>query len=129
MDNGRIEAILESAGKRFEQAEVFEESTDSVSVTFEDNRLKEITARQTHGVGLRVIREGRIGFASTTDLREPGRLVDMAEASAHYGDEARFDFPAGPDHLEPTGTYDDAVLRVSTEDMVGMGREGLELSV
>ena len=123
------QAILEAARKRFGQAEVFEESGESVSVEFEDNRLKEIKAVQFRGVGLRVIHEGRLGFASTTDLRDPARLVEMAAASAEFGDEALFDFPPQPAGLEAPETWDDRVPAVPTERLVEMGRDGLEMSL
>ncbi|MHC4592204.1 MAG: PmbA/TldA family metallopeptidase, partial [Planctomycetota bacterium] len=129
MEDGSAEEILEQAGQRFGCAEVCEESGESVSVSFEDSRLKEITTRQFRGVGLRVIHEGRIGFASTTDLRDPGRLVEMAGASALFGDEAQFELPGRPAELLPIPTYDDAVPQVAAERMVEMGREGLELSL
>ncbi len=129
MTDGSAEAVLHEAARRFDRAEVFEESGESVSVSFEDNRLKEITARQFRGVGLRVVHEGRIGFASTTDLREPARLAEMAAASAGFGDEAQFEFPPQPAELGPAETYDSRVLQVSADRMVEMGREGLELSV
>jgi len=128
MQEGAADRILEEAGRRFEQAEVFEESGESVSVDFEDNRLKEITTRQFHGVGLRVVHQGRIGFASTTDLRDPARLVEMAAASAAFGDEAKFEMPGQPAQVPSAETYDKRVPGVSAEQMVSMGREGLELS-
>ena len=128
--NARIEtdAILDEAARRFDTAEVFEESGESVSVSFEDNRLKEITVRQFRGVGLRVVHDGRIGFASTTDLRDPARLVEMAGASASFGDEAKFDLPAQPAELPTRETYDPAVPDVPISRMVEMGNEGLALS-
>jgi len=129
MSNTSIEQILEQARKRFDAAEVFEESGENVSVDFEDNRLKEITAQQHRGVGLRVIHEGRVGFASTTDLRDPARLVEMAAASAQYGDEATFEFPGNPGETADTPGYDDRVPQVSAERMVEIGREGLEMSL
>ncbi|MGD2173941.1 MAG: DNA gyrase modulator, partial [Candidatus Brocadiaceae bacterium] len=94
MSEATAERILDAAGAAFEAAEVYEESGETVRVAFEDNRLKQVQTRQRRGVGLRVIHDGRIGFASTTDLRDPGRLVEMATASAAFGDEAKFEFPA-----------------------------------
>jgi len=129
MTNDPVDAILELARRRFDQAELYEEKGESTSVTFEDNRLKEVTTKQFRGVGLRVIHRGRIGFASTTDLREPARLVEMAAASASFGDEARFEMPGQPGGLRPVQTYDERVLRVSARQMVEMGREGLEMSL
>ncbi len=128
MKPGSVEQILEGAAKRFDQAEAFEESGETLSVSFEDNRLKEITTRQFRGVGLRVIHEGRVGFASTTDLRDASRLVEMAAASAAYGDKAQFDLPAQPSGAPEAETYDKSVPRVSAARMVEMGNEGLALS-
>jgi PmbA protein len=128
MTDSAAEAILAAAAKRFGHAEVFEESSEAIEVSFEDNRLKEITTVQVRGIGLRVIHKGRVGFASTTDLRDPARLVEMAGASAEFGDEARFAFPAQPAGLRTVPTRDDAVPEVAAERLVEMGREGLEMS-
>jgi len=129
MTDGAAEAILAAAAKRFGHAEVFEQTSEAVEVRFEDNRLKEITTVQVRGIGLRVIHDGRVGFASTTDLRDPARLVEMAGASAEFGDEARFEFPGRPDALGTVQTWDDAVPGVGAERLVEMGREGLEMSL
>ncbi len=128
MNDGIAERILAAAAARFDAAELYEESGESVSVSFDDNRLKEIITRQTHGVGLRVIHRGRIGFAATSDLRDADRLLDMAEASAAYGDEARFELPPHPVDLPDVETYDEAVLGVGAEQMTAMGREALAMS-
>ncbi len=128
MAESSVERILELAGGRFDAAEVYEESGESVSVDFEDNRLKEITTRQHRGVGLRVIHGGRIGFASTTDLRNPQKLGDMAAASAQFGDEARFQFPGPASGVADTPLFSPDVPGVGVEQMVEMGREGLEMS-
>jgi len=121
--------ILEEANRRFGRAEVYEEAGETRSVRFEHNALKRIGARQFRGVGLRIIHEGRIGFASSTDLRDPRRLVEMAAASVQFGQEARFELPSSPDRLPEVSTEDAAVRDVSHESLVAMGREGLELSM
>jgi len=127
MPDNIAERILEIAAARFSAAEVFEENSETVSVDFEDNRLKEITTRQMRGVGLRIIHEGRIGFSSTTDLRRPERLVEMAAASAQFGDEAAFELRGQPDGAPQVELYDDRTASMSAERMVEMGREGLDL--
>ncbi len=128
MSDRIAEQVLQAACRRFDAAEVFEEAGETVSVRFEDSRLKEIRTQQRRGVGLRVIGEGRIGFASTTDLREPQRLVEQAGASAAFGDEARFEMPGRPAEVPHVATCDGAMEDVSAEQMVEMGREGLEMS-
>ncbi len=128
MSDSTAERILELAAGAFDAAEVFEETGETVSVGFQDNRLKEVHTEQRHGIGLRVIHGGRIGFASTTDLRDPARLIEMAAASALYGDEAKFAFPGKPAHLSECRMFDERVPAVTAEQMVEMGREGLEMS-
>jgi len=120
--------ILEEARKRADRAEVFMEEGETRSVKFENNRLKRVTAREFRGVGLRVFAGGRIGFASTTDLRDPRRLVEMAIQSAQFGEKPRFDLPGQPASLPHVPTDDPAVGAVSARDMAAIGREGLELS-
>jgi len=121
--------ILNEAQKRFDHAEVFEQTGETRSVNFESNKLKRVSARQYRGVGLRIVRDGRIGFASTTDLRDPRRLVEMAAESAQFGEQAKFQLPGLPDPLPQVLTEDPAVPEVSLDDMVTMGREGLEMSL
>jgi len=61
------EPILHAAQRLGAQrAEAFIVQSEETPVRFEANRLKEINARQTSGVALRVIVNGRIGFASST---------------------------------------------------------------
>ncbi len=120
--------ILEAARKRFDAAEVYEEACEEVTVAFDDSRLREIRAEQSRGIGLRVIDRGRIGFAASTDLREPGRLVEMARASAAFGDRATFEMPAMPADLSSPELYEQGMEQVGAEQMVEMGRQGLDLS-
>jgi len=89
-----IERILEMACRSAEAAEVILCESETRSAEFEGNRLKCITANSVRGVGLRVIRDGRLGFSSTTDLSRPELLVANALESAGYGRVARFSFPA-----------------------------------
>jgi PmbA protein len=128
MNENTAEKVLELAAEHFDAAEVYEETSETLSVSFEDNRLKEIRTRQLRGVGLRVIHKGRVGFASSTDLRAPERLIEMAATSAGFGDKALFEFPAQPEGLSQVVTYDRAVLDVSPDQMVQMGNAGLEKS-
>src|SRR2546428_5773028 len=76
-----------------QQAEVFAVETKETPVRFEANRLKEINARQTSGVALRVIVDGRIGFASSTKPGDVEQLVTAGVETAAFGPEAHLDFP------------------------------------
>lgn len=91
-----IDYILESALRQADSAEVLYEESESRDAAFENNRLKCLTTRQGRGAGLRLIKNGRIGFSSTTDMSKLDKLVRDAVASAEFGQEARFAFPPQP---------------------------------
>ncbi len=123
-----LEDIIELAGRRCEEADLYYHSGEDRSVDFENNKLKRVTSSQSAGVGLRVVSNGRIGFASTTDLRDPRRVVDMAVESAGFGEKAVFELPAGGADAGDVQTCDPAAGRIPMERMVDMGREALQMS-
>jgi PmbA protein len=116
------EAILTAArGAGAQQAEVFAVQSEETPVRFEANRLKEINARQTSGVALRVIVNGRIGFASSTKPRDVEELVAAAIETAPFGPEAHLDFPrdgAAPE----VDVFDSAVQTLPVDQMIETGQ-------
>ena len=70
-----MERILERARKVAEAAEVFYVSAEETPVHFEANRLKHIQGKQSTSVALRIIKNGRIGYATGTDLNDIQSLV------------------------------------------------------
>jgi len=115
-----IEHILGLALKSAEEAEVFHVSSNGTIATYEANRLKLMETRATEGAALRIIKNGRIGFAATTDLNYPQSLVDTAVEVAPFGPEARLTFPAKTTYPD-VNTLDDSVNSYSTEKMVETG--------
>lgn len=115
-----MENILALAKKVAEEAEVFLVSSRETPVGFEANRLKRLETRETTSVSLRIVKDGRIGFASTTRLDDPQALVNMAVESAQFGAEARFTLPPAQGYPE-IEVYDARVEGVAIEEMVGIG--------
>ena len=62
-----MEHILAQAKKVAEEAEVFQVSSEETQVHFEANRLKQIQTKQQTSVALRIVKKGRIGYATTTE--------------------------------------------------------------
>ena len=73
--------------------EIVHSSNLSKGYQFENNALKTISINETSGLGLRIIQNGRLGFAATTDLNNLQRLIDQAVVSARFGKKAHFEFP------------------------------------
>ena len=116
-----MENILNQAKQVAEEAEVFLVSAEETSVQFETNRLKHIQSKQSTSLALRIIKEGRIGYATATDLTNED-LVDMALATASFGMTARFELPSATSYPD-VAVFDPAVESVSLEQMVRLGEE------
>lgn len=92
MSDAILEKILELAAPNTQAAEVYFVSSQDTPIEFENNRLKSLQTKAVQGVALRVIRNGRLGFASSTDLTRLEDLVDAAVQTAEIGSLVDFDF-------------------------------------
>ncbi len=115
------EELLAQAVKVAEEAEVFWVSRQETPAIFEANRLKRIEYRETSGVALRIIKDGRIGFSSTTNMEDGQGLIQRALELAPFGADARLQFPSTRSY-EPVDVYDPRVEALPLEEMVNTGQ-------
>jgi PmbA protein len=116
-----MEDILAQAKRAAEEAEVFMVSLEETPVGFEANRLKNIQSKQSSSVALRIVRQGRIGYATSTELGDGRNLVDMAVETAQFGTLAKFEFPSLTSYPEVQVFDPDAETTV--EKMIEIGKE------
>ncbi|UCC61008.1 MAG: TldD/PmbA family protein [Dehalococcoidia bacterium] len=116
-----MEELLDLAKKVADEAEVFSISHIETDAVFEANRLKHVQSRESSGRALRIIKEGRIGFAASNKTDGAQELVDMALEMAPFGAEARFEFPQLETYPE-VEVYDPDVEVVSEKSMVDLGQ-------
>jgi PmbA protein len=121
-----VEDILAQAKKVAEAAEVFMVSSEETPVQFEANRLKRIQGKQNTSVALRIIKEGRVGYAVTTDLSDTRRLVANAAETAPLGVQARFGLPPKTSYPQ-TKVFDSYIDSISIENMIELGEELIAL--
>lgn len=115
-----MEELLSLAKKSAQEAEVFLTSYEETPVIFEANRLKQLQTRQSLMVALRIIRDGRVGFSTATDLRDRSKLVNQAVEVSQFGAPVKFEFPAR--ELYPQlDIYDPAIETFPLERMIDMG--------
>ena len=115
-----MEKLLEKALKRVDEAEVYYGESEQTPILFKSDVLHSIDAKQTHGVGLRVIKDGRVGFSSTSDTSKTDELIDRAVDSARFGQEAKFAFPQEQD-IPKVHIFDEKVADYRAEDAVKEG--------
>lgn len=115
-----MDDILERAKKVAEEAELYIVTSESTPVVFETNRLKNIESKQSTIMALRVIKNGRIGYAVATGTDGGVKLVDDAVETAEFGQEAKFEFPKRTPY-PMIDVFDPEVERVTLEHMIKLG--------
>ena len=123
-----MEEILALAQKTARAAELFAVTAEETSVQFETNRLKHAQSKQSNHLALRIIKEGRLGHATTTETDDARNLIDSAVETARFGMPARFELPP-PTPYPPIDVFDPAVPTTPIEDMNKLGQELIEIIV
>ena len=88
-----VEELLAAAKQVAAEADVYHVSFEETPVAFEGNQLKSILTRQSEGIALRLVKDGRIGFASAMGAQRWQEILDHALETAQFGAEARFHLP------------------------------------
>lgn len=90
-----INEILEIAAKYVDSAEVYYLESTSTPVNFDANKLKSLETKEVRGAALRVIKNGKLGFATTTDLDSSkfNQFVKYAVEASEFGAEVDWNFP------------------------------------
>jgi PmbA protein len=117
-----MERILALAKKAADEADVYQISSEETQVHFEANRLKQLQTNQQTNIALRIIKNGRIGYATTTGTGDAKELVANAVETAEFGTEAKFQHPDSTKFPE-VDIFDKAVEAVPIKEMVGFGEE------
>ena len=119
MKDSIVEKVIDLANKKRIEAEVYYVASQDTPIEFGNNRLKSLETKASEGIALRVIADGKLGFASSTDLTRLADLVDAAVATAEIGDPVEFDFTKDINSIEPKNDYQPP----STEKLVEVGED------
>jgi len=120
-----LEELLTRASKAADTAEVYRVVSHETQVQFEANRLKHIKQRDKHLTALRVISNGRIGYAVSTTPSRSEDLVEMALETARFGQKSCFQLPK-QHTISHINIYDSNVNQVPLKHMVELGDTMIE---
>jgi PmbA protein len=118
--------ILKQLSTEAEQVEVVKVQSESTTIGFESNRLKTSQVEATQGLAVRVVKNGRLGFAASSDESATEKLMSNALESAAYCDEIPIAFPA-PQSAPQVTTFDRAITELPIPRMVEIGQEIVDL--
>lgn len=110
-----------------EQVEVIVGSGSSTSVRVHGGEVESITSADSSGAGIRVVRDGRLGFAHCGTLAPDVLAETLREArdNARFGEPDEHNGLAEPDGVPVVAqdSWNDAVLDLPVEDRVAMALE------
>ena len=121
-----MERLLDMAVSEAQKAEVYRVKSQVRTVKFQSNRLKSVDAASGEGIGLRLIKKGRIGFSSTTDPDDPRLLIQRALDSSQFGQQAHFRMPS-PGKIPPIQCHDRRTAALEAQEMIKEGEEAIHL--
>ncbi len=113
-----MEQLLQMAKKVCDKTEIYSIEYADNSVFFENAKLNNMDSKFQSGLSLRIIKEGKLGFAYTRNLTDRQEFLQNALDSLKGGVEAIFDFPLTR-KLPQLDTFDSSVENLSTEKIVG----------
>ncbi len=116
-----MEKMIALAKKHSDQFELYTMDQTQNTVRLEDSKLKDIQSSIQSGTGVRIIKDGRLGFAYTKKMEKPEELLENALNSLKGGVEATYTFPhtAG---IPVLNTYDQGIEKVTNTALVEEGR-------
>ena len=121
-----VNRLIEKAMTKAQGAQASLGRSESVNISFENDKLKSAESSQSTGMSVKVVVNGKIGSSHTTDIHDIDGVVARALEAAEFGSPAHFDFP-GPQRGPDVKVYDDAVQAVKKEEMVRIGEEMMGL--
>ena len=121
-----LEQILDLAKKNgAASCEVIQKSRTENPVSFENNKLKSLESNEHSGIAVRLIKNNRIGIASSTDPDAIESLVTAAIEASEFGPEATFEFAKEKlEHLSSEPRAASSALPL--EDLVERGTRVIE---
>ena len=117
-----MEEILDLARQVAEEAEVFWITSEETPVHFQANHLKAIQSKGSTGVSLRIIKNGRLGYAAASGQVDAQKLVEAAVETASFGLPAAFDFPSAR-YFPEVKIVDPEVESVTIAEMIDLGQK------
>lgn len=115
-----MENILSEALKSTESAEVFHVTSSRTPVYFEGNRVKQIQTKEAAATALRIVKDGRIGFAQASGPVDARELVNMAVETSQFGYKMDFAFPSAQSYIK-TDVFDKEIEQITLDSMVSIG--------
>lgn len=112
-----MQRLLEMAKKVCDQAEIFGLDYSHNIASFKNAKLHDIDTNMQSGLSLRIIKDGKLGFAYTRNLLDRAEFLHNALESVNGGVKANFEFPLTT-NVAQLDTYHTSVESLNSATLV-----------
>ncbi len=112
------------------EAEVFIMKSDGRGFTIEKNSVSSLSGGVQKGIGIRIVKDKKIGFAYCTEEKKADKAIEMAISLSKLGKESEFTFPEpgktkriGNIHDGRIGEYSDEEALEGVKDIISSALE------
>lgn len=116
-------AVERALARGAQEAEVYWESGQALSVELESDRIASTSSSQGRGAGLRVVSDGRVGFAYFTQADQLAGAIEQALAQAKHAPAKGYHLPTGRKASALTGRWDDRIAALEVDDAIRLARD------
>lgn len=121
---GEVErAVKHALARGAQQAEAFWEGGANLGVELENDRIANTGASQGMGFALRLVADGRVGFAYYTHQDHLDGAVAQALAQAKHAPAKGYSLPSAPKPRSLPGRWDDRIAALAVEDAIAVARD------
>jgi len=113
--------ILDNASSQTDQAEIFHLDINDFSGSYRAGQLREMSESQNSGICLRIIKDGKIAQASTSNMDTTSELITRALELVKYGEPVDFSFPASSS-CEKKTNQDPIDIKTGMKKIVDSGK-------
>ncbi len=115
--------LLEKLRGRVDSGEVVYIEKTSRSVSFKGWKIRGSESTQERGYAVRVIVDGKVGTAATTDDSAVDEMLENAIESAKFGEEIELEFPSKSEKYAEPKIFDEKVKDVDIPKLAEIGNE------
>ncbi|PTD94535.1 hypothetical protein C9439_01595 [archaeon SCG-AAA382B04] len=104
--------------KGADEAEVYYQESKSQEVEIEKDKIKYSKTNQNEGIGIRVIVNKKVGFASTNRTEKIDKTIESAISQSKINNLELNGFPSYRDYPDVDGVFDEKIEKSSPESLV-----------
>jgi PmbA protein len=121
---------LELALKYVDEAEVYLEKEDKIEVNVQNQKVDFAKETSSYGMGIRVIKDGKMGFAHTTDLSKLEKTVENAVFNAKCNEaDPNFCFATHSEYPQVYEIFDKRIMDLDIIEAVDFAKVMIQTAI